>query len=238
MKKISIIIPCFNEEESIPQLIEKLLELERFLNSKYRYLFLFVDDGSKDHTYRLLSAELPKLHAATIIKHEVNRNLGAALKTGITNSLQSDYVAFLDSDCTYEPKIILDLISKIEEGHDIATVSPYHPSGIVEGVPEWRLYLSRSLSFLYRLILSTNIYTFTAMVRVIRRDKIQAILSERNDFSFVAEMLLKGIQLNYKISEVPAVLKVRKFGVSKMSILKNIKSHLLILFKLLMSNKL
>lgn len=238
MKSISIIIPCYNEEDSVPQLIEKLQVLERSLKGKYQHSFLFVDDGSKDHTYALLSDQLSKLQSAKIVKHEVNKNLGAALKTGINNSPSCDYLAFLDSDCTYEPQIILSLLKQVEQGNDIATVSPYHPDGLVEGVPEWRLFLSKGLSFLYRLILSTKIYTFTAMVRVIRRDKIQAIISNSNDFSFVAEMLIKGIQLKYKISEVPTVLSIRKFGVSKMNIIKTIKSHLIILIKLLRGKQL
>lgn len=238
MKTISIIIPCYNEEDSVPQLIEKLQELEKSLQGKYQYSFLFVDDGSKDKTYDLLSGQLHRLQSAKIVKHEVNKNLGAALKTGISKSSACDYLAFLDSDCTYEPKIILALLKEVEQGNDIATVSPYHPQGLVEGVPEWRLFLSKGLSFLYRQILSARIYTFTAMVRVIRQDKIQAIINESNDFSFVAKMMIKAIQLKYKIAEVPSVLSVRKFGVSKMNIVKTIKSHLVIILNLLRGNQL
>ncbi len=233
MKSVSIIIPCYNEEESLPQLFTKLTDLERRMSGFYQPTFIFVDDGSKDRTFTVLNEQRDVLQSVKIIQHEENKNLGAALKTGIENSTQVDYLVFLDSDCTYEPIVILDLLKKLEEGDDVCTVSPYHPAGRVQGVPEWRLFLSRGLSAIYRLILGTNLFTYTAMVRAIKYDKIFSILSARNDFSFVTELLINAIRCRLKISEVPTTLKVREFGVSKMNVLKTIRSHLSIIWNLL-----
>lgn len=238
MKNISIIIPCYNEEDSIPQLIEKLAELQEMLLGKYIPSFVFVDDGSSDFTYDLLKKNLGSFPSGVVLKHERNQNLGAALKTGILSALGSDYIAFLDSDCTYEPIVILELLKKIEEGADFVTVSPYHPLGRVEGVPEWRLIISKVLSFTYRMILGSDFYTYTAMVRIIKTDLVEPILSPRNDFSFVAAMFIKAIHNHYKIVEVPTVLKVRKFGVSKINILKTIRSHIGIILKLITGKEL
>lgn len=233
MKKLCIIIPCFNEEDSIPQLISKLKELENIIPKDYSVTFLFVDDGSSDHTYDLLNKNIASFSKALIVRHEKNQNLGAALKTGIKSAPESDLLAFLDSDCTYEPIIIIELLNQIEAGADFVTVSPYHPSGCVEGVPEWRLLLSKVLSFIYRAILRTNFYTYTAMVRIIKADLVKPVLSPRNDYSFVAAMFIKAIRMKYKIAEVPTILKVRKFGVSKINIVKTIKSHIVIIGHLL-----
>lgn len=238
MKKICIIIPCFNEEDSIPQLISKLKELENLVLTSYTPTFLFVDDGSSDQTYALLTKNISIFSKALIVKHEVNRNLGAALKTGIQSAPPSDLLAFLDSDCTYEPIVIIELLKHIEAGADYVTVSPYHPMGGVEGVPEWRLLLSKSLCMMYRLILNTDFHTYTAMVRVIKADLVKPLLSPRNDYSFVAAMFIKAIRLEYKISEVPTVLKVRRFGVSKINIIKTIRSHIGIIFNLLLGKEL
>ena len=237
MKTLSIIIPCYNEEDSIPQLICKLLELQEILPSHYVPIFIFVDDGSSDKTYELLNKSITSLSKSLIVRHATNQNLGAALKTGIKNGSSSDLLAFLDSDCTYEPNIILDLLKQIEAGADLATVSPYHPMGGVEGVPEWRLLLSKVLCLMYRLILRTNFHTYTAMVRIIKTDLVQPTLKPRNDFSFVAVMFIKAIKLNYKIVEVPTILKVRKFGVSKINIIKTIKSHIEIISHLLLKGE-
>jgi dolichol-phosphate mannosyltransferase len=211
----------------------KLKELQNILPSEYSPTFIFVDDGSKDKTYKLLNENTSILSNVVIIRHDVNRNLGAALKTGIKAASESDLIAFLDSDCTYEPIVIIELLKKIEAGADFVTVSPYHPSGLVEGVPEWRLFLSKVLCFMYRVILHTNFYTYTAMVRVIKTKLVSPVLSQRNDYSFVAAMFIRAIHLKYKITEVPTILKVRKFGVSKINILKTIKSHIVIIGYLL-----
>jgi dolichol-phosphate mannosyltransferase len=233
MKKLTIIIPCFNEEDSIPQLVSKLRELESILPENYSPTFLFVDDGSSDRTYDLLNQNISSFSKAIIVRHEKNQNLGAALKTGIQSAPESDLLAFLDSDCTYEPIVIIELLKQIEAGFDFVTVSPYHPKGSVEGVPEWRLLLSKVLSLMYRIILRTDFHTYTAMVRIIKTDLVKPILSPRNDFSFVAAMFIKAIHRKYKIAEVPTVLKVRKFGVSKINIVKTIKSHFVIIGHLL-----
>ncbi len=233
MKSVAIIIPCYNEEESVPQLLHKLKELEQELQFKYEHHFIFVDDGSQDKTYSLLNKAINQLKSAQIIRHEKNQNLGAALKTGIRNSNEVDYLAFLDSDCTYEPSIILELLKSLDNGYDLATVSPYHPKGMVEGVPAWRLSLSKGLSLIYKILLNTPFSTYTAMVRAVKKEKVVNLLSPKNDFSFVAEFFLKAIQQNEKISEIPTILRVRQYGVSKMSTFRTIKSHLKIILKLL-----
>ncbi len=232
MKTVTIIIPCYNEEESIPQLMRKLGELNAILSSAYDCNYLFVDDGSKDQTYKLLSENAGHLKNR-IVRHDVNKNLGGALKTGISHAGICDYIAFLDSDCTYEPDILKTLLGELDKGADLSTVSPYHPKGLVEGVPAWRLVLSKGLSLMYRIILRTPFYTYTAMVRAVRAEKTSALINERNDFSFVALFFIKAIRAKYKIAEVPATLQVRKFGVSKMSLLRTIKSHIKIIGSLL-----
>ena len=237
MKKLNVIIPCFNEEDSIPQLMGKLQELSILLEQKYIHTFVFVDDGSTDNTNFLLQQNQSMVFRSLIVKHEVNQNLGAALKTGIDASSGCDLLAFLDSDCTYEPAVLVEMLREIEDGADLVTVSPYHPLGKVEGVPEWRLLLSKSLSLMYRIILGTNFHTYTAMVRVIKSELVKPILSARNDYSFVAAFFIRAIKNKYKIVEVPAVLKVRRFGVSKINIMKTIKSHLVIILYLLVGKE-
>jgi dolichol-phosphate mannosyltransferase len=201
------VIPCFNEEDSIPQLMSKLKDLENKLVTKYDYRFVFVDDGSTDKTFEMLTNSIPSIKNGNIVRHHVNQNLGASLKTGVKNSVGTDYITFLDSDCTYEPDIILGLLEKLDQGCDLVTVSPYHPLGKVEGVPPWRLLLSKGLCVIYRMILKGNYATYTAMVRGIRTDKVQAILSQQNDFSFVAESFIMAIKLNYIVVEIPTILK-------------------------------
>jgi dolichol-phosphate mannosyltransferase len=232
MSKVAVIIPCYNEEESLPQLFEKLSELTKN-HSNYFFYFIFVDDGSTDNTYELLRQKSSEFPGSIVVRHEKNMNLGAALRTGITHATNADVIAFLDSDCTYDPGLVIQLVSEIEKGADLATVSPYHPRGAVAGVPEWRLFLSRGLSFIYRKLLRSDLYTYTAMVRAVRANLAAQLVNDRNDFTFVTLFLLKALREGYKVTEVPATLNVRRFGVSKMRLVNTIAAQFRIIFLVL-----
>ena len=233
MEKMSVIIPCYNEEESLAKLFDKLSDLDTQISKVIETKYIFVDDGSQDRTLELLNKNKSCLKNAVILEHAVNQNLGKALQTGIGALEDENYVAFLDSDCTYEPSLVIGMLEKLKEGYDIVTVSPYHPEGNVEGVPEWRLFLSKGISLIYRVLLWKKMYTFTAMVRIYRRDKIDVLVGTRSDFAFVAEMMISAIKRKYRIFEVPTTLYQREFGVSKMRLINTIKAHLEIVWKLL-----
>jgi dolichol-phosphate mannosyltransferase len=226
IKSLCIIIPCFNESEGLGQLGEALARLPL---QAYSVSWIFVDDGSTDTTHEQLLRLAAKLGNARVLRHATNRNLGAALRTGLENLPDCDYVAYLDSDCTYDPGILLPLVKKLEEGADMATASPYHPRGKVAGVPGWRLFLSKGLSLLYRLRTGAKIHTFTAMVRAQKREVALRTCSERDDFSFVSAVMLKALSLGYKVEEVPATLEARRFGFSKMKVLRTIRRQLFLL---------
>jgi dolichol-phosphate mannosyltransferase len=227
MKSTAVIIPCYNEAEGIQALEQELLALRNSLLSRsYAPKFIFVDDGSQDSTNLLLKSLSSRLENSIVLRHERNRNLGAALKTGIAAAQSSDFIAFLDSDCTYRPEILIELFARLERGADLATVSPYHFAGSVEGVPAWRLFLSKGLSRIYRIITGAKLFTFTAMVRAYKNTALQNTISERDDFSFLTHSLLMALRQGYIVAEVPAVLRQRKYGQSKMRVMKTIVSHL------------
>ena len=232
MAKLSVVVPCYNEADGVSQLREKLLPVLDRVGKKHDVDLILVDDGSTDGTYDLLQKEFGSREKTKVLKHERNLNLGAAIRTGITES-QGEWIANLDSDCTYEPALLEPMLLKMEEGADLVTVSPYHPEGRVEGVPAYRLLLSKSLTATYRFILRQEIYTFTALARVYRRDITKQIISPANDFTCLAEMMLKALKQNLRVAEVPAVLAVRRFGESKMKTARVIRAHLHLLQKLI-----
>ena len=118
MKKISIIVPFFNEEEGVQQFFAELnTELLRL--KEYSFQLLLVDDGSDDQTLRFLKdLKIPDEINAKII--ELSRNFGkeAALTAGIQN-YTGDAVIFMDSDLEHPPKTIKSMLDKWEEGYDV-----------------------------------------------------------------------------------------------------------------------
>lgn len=233
-KTISIVIPCFNEQEGIAQLASKLEELEKGLGESHE--LVFVDDGSSDSTYEKLNQlyRTRKGRDVKIIRHSENKNVGAALKTGVLNS-DGDYIAVIDSDCTYEPAYLLKMFEIIrKEKADIITASPYHPEGSALGVPGYRLFLSRGLSNLYNLVSKSRLYTYTSIFRIYKRDVIRSVDFKSDGFLAMAEILIKARKKGFKIVEYPATLRGRKYGVSNAKTLNLIKEHLFFIFKMLL----
>src|SRR3989344_1357750 len=101
--KLSIVIPCYNEEKGVLNLKQKLDSVLHSLAEDYDVELIFVDDGSTDKTHQLLTEAFGSLGYLKIIRHAINRNLGAAMRTGFEHAT-GDVIATLDSDCTYNPE--------------------------------------------------------------------------------------------------------------------------------------
>jgi len=231
MRTVSVVVPCFNEEDGIQQLCEKLGPVLDQASAAYELELVFVDDGSTDNTYTLLNKTFGHRNNTKVVRHKRNQNLGKAIRTGIQES-RGEWIANLDSDCTYDPIVLEPMLQAMEQGADLVSVSPYHPQGQVVGVPAHRLFLSKSLTATYRLLLRKQIYTFTALARLYRRSVVPQIQSPASDFTCLAEMMLKALKQNLHVAEVPTSLSVRRFGESKMKTAKVIQAHLKLLGRL------
>ncbi len=229
---LSVVVPCYNEADGIPQLREKLTPVLDRVASRRDVELILVDDGSRDDTFNLLNRAFGSRPNTRVVRHERNLNLGGAVRTGVKES-RGEWIANLDSDCTYDPALLEPMLAEMEKGADLVTVSPYHPEGRVDGVPAYRMFLSGSLTAMYRLILRKRIYTFTALARVYRRSVYDRIASPAFDFTCLAEMMLKALKQDLRVAEVPAVLSVRRFGESKMKTARVIQAHLRLLKRLL-----
>ncbi|MBI2151825.1 glycosyltransferase family 2 protein [Candidatus Woesearchaeota archaeon] len=226
--KLSIIIPCYNEELGIPNLKSHLDQILNNLSKTYSLELIFVDDGSKDRTLELLKENFCGLKKnkieAKFIKHEVNQNLGAAMRTGFANAT-GDFVITMDSDCTYDPQTIPEMLKLLGENTDMVVASPYHPLGEVKNVPKYRLLLSGAITLIYRLLTGSKIYTYTALFRAYKQKVIKDVHFNSNDFLATAEMLINALNKGYKVKEFPTILNVRQFGESKIRLARVIKSH-------------
>lgn len=229
--KLSLIIPCYNEEEGVPHLASKLDPVLKDLQKRAELELIFVDDGSKDKTFKLLQTHFGSRPYAKIIRHDKNGNLGAAMRTGFA-AASGDLVATMDSDCTYDPRELVTMIGLIEGNTSLVTASPYHPHGGVRNVPAYRLFLSKSIAYAYRLVTGIKIHTFTALFRVYTKEVVKTITFTSPDFLATAEMLINAHTAGHSIKEYPTVLHVREYGVSKIRLLRVMRSHARYLLKL------
>jgi dolichol-phosphate mannosyltransferase len=226
--KLSIVIPLYDEVENVPKLQQELLPVVRELIRSHEVEVVIVDDGSTDGTWHAMETFVKTSDSrlrCCLKRHPENRGLGAALRTGFATAT-GEVIVTTDSDGSYKFTEITTLLSYLTPEVDIVTASPYHPDGKVLGVPSYRLILSRGSSLIYRLLVDWRIRTYTCLFRAYRRDAIEDVSFDCNDFQAVTEILVKGMLLGYRVVEYPAVLHKRSLGTSKVKLARTIMDHL------------
>jgi dolichol-phosphate mannosyltransferase len=151
--------------------------------------------------------------------------LGAALRTGFAHA-RGDVIVTTDSDGTYPFTNIPAMLSLLQPGVDIVTASPYHPRGGVDGVPAYRIVVSKGASLIYRLLLDPHLHTYTAMYRAYRREVVECIPTTSDGFLMVTELLVGALMAGYRVVEYPATLRVRRYGQSKARVWRITRAHL------------
>lgn len=225
-QQVSIVVPIFNEEDGVELLRERLLRLKELLDPNFDSEFIFVDDGSRDATV----ARLRQHFGATnllfqIIEHRTNRGVGAAFRSGFAEA-NGALICTIDADCSYSPEGLISLLDSLRSTRaDIAVASPYHPQGGVDGVPAWRLALSRGCSILYRRLSPLKLYTYTSIFRAYRREVVRTVAFKSDGFVSASEILIAAGRRGFAVTEVPMVLRARSVGRSKMKVLRTIFSH-------------
>ncbi len=228
---VTVVIPCYNEERTLPYLANTLASVERRLGDAWELHFLFVDDASVDGTWESLQRLFGSRPGCRLERHQRNLGVAAAILTGI-RAADTDIVASIDCDCTYDPHELAAMIPLLTAGVDLVTASPYHPQGRVHNIPAWRLFLSRRLSGLYRLVLRRPLHTWTSCFRVYRRATLTQVRLRESGFLGVAETLGILVLSERGVVEFPATLEVRVLGRSKMKVLRTIAGHFRLLARL------
>ena len=242
---IYVIFPAFNEERVIRPTLLALAHAIQGHESDYRAVL--VDDGSSDATVAEAEravAESGGRLPLTVLRHEVNRGLGAGLRTGIYWCLDragdDDVIVTLDADNTHPPAMIPELVERVRGGADLAIASRYRTGSEVHGVPGYR----RALSDVGRLVFQglypiRGVRDYTCCFRayrvpLLRRARLvygDALCTARG-FEAVMDLLLRLGPLGMKVSEMGFVLDYGdRVGQSKMKVLRTIRSTLTLLVK-------
>ena len=221
---LTVAIPLYNESATIPYLKSRL-DLMLAKSNRNNLKILLVDDGSSDNTFQLLTNHFSSLDNCKIVKHEINLNLNGFLKT-VIELCDTEFVVFLDSDCTFDPLYIFDMVELLQPNTDIVNGSPYHPQGTVEGVKKGRLLISNGANLIYKVLVDKNIHTYTSIFKLYRTSKIKNINFNTFGFVSVSELFIKCILNGANVIEYPCTLSIRKYGDSKIRIANSIKNHL------------
>lgn len=181
MKQLSVVVPCYNEEENVPYFYEELLKQEENLKAhQVEIEIIYIDDGSTDRT----AAEVKKLHERDGRVHLVSFSRNFGKEAGIYAGLQKakgDYVVMMDADLQDPPALLPQMLSHIEEGYD--SVATRRVSR--KGEPPIRSFFARIFYKLMGKISKTEIVDGARDYRLMTRQVVDAILSmgEYNRFT-------------------------------------------------------
>ena len=210
MEKISIVVPCYNEEKNINNFYGEMIKTLEKVKENYSYEIIFVNDGSNDQT----EIEVKKVRKSdkNIILISFSRNFGkeAAIYAGLNNAT-GDLVALIDADLQHPPVTILEMIKGINEGYDVVATKRKNR----KGEPVIKSVFSKLFYKMMRMFIpiEKNVQDF----RLMKKEVVDAILSlkEYNRFS---KGIFTWVGFNIKYIEIENI--ERKAGKTKWSFKK------------------
>ena len=181
MSLLSVIVPCYNEEESVALFFEELTKNDPFFRDKGLELeVIYIDDGSKDRTVDEVKKLREKDNRVHLVSFSRNFGKEAAMYAGLEHS-KGDYVVMMDADLQDPPSLLPEMISYIEQGYD--SVATRRVSR--KGEPPVRSFFARMFYRLMKKISKTEIMDGARDYRLMTRQMVDAILSmqEYNRFT-------------------------------------------------------
>lgn len=214
--KLSIVIPAYNEEKTIGEIIKKIDKLR--LKELDKELII-VDDGSSDNTYKITKSLGKHIKSFVIIKHTTNLGKGSAVKTGI-NKAQGDIILIQDADLEYNTDDIPKLINPIIKNRaDVVygTRLRVKPEFYGRNKTPFLLHFfgNKFLSLLTTLFYGNKITDMETGYKVFRRKVLDGINIKSKSFNFEPEITAKILKKGYKILEIDIKTKPRSYSEGK-----------------------
>jgi len=207
MVKISIIIPCYNEEKTIVEVINKI----RTIKLDHTNEIIVIDDGSTDKSLSLIS----DFDDVKLIRHKSNLGKGAAIRTGI-KSASGDILIIQDADLEYHPTDIPQLLQPIlDNTADVVLGSRFQ--GQIHKMKKSHLFGNKLLSYFTSILFGQKITDVMTGYKVFRKIIFDDMEVKSNDFQVEVELVSKILEKKYCIVEVPITYTYREKGKSKIT---------------------
>ena len=241
---IKIVLPAYNEEESLPPLLQRINDAYNLF--KWDASVLVVNDGSKDNTLAVATNFRGDIKV-DVLDIQPNGGLANAINRGMRKAIEglndTDIVVTLDADDSQNPFLIQRMMQQIAEGSDLVIASRYQRGARIKGLKSSRKLFSWAAGMLFRVFVGfEGIKDYTCGFRAYRVDMLRKTIKFYGDkfitqkgFGCMVEVLLKVASQSATMNEVPMILRYDlKQGESKMNVKKTTQQTL----KLLLDYKL
>jgi len=210
--KLSLVIPCFNEEKTLEACVGKVLEIA---DDDLELELIIVDDCSRDSSRSVAARLVERIPGLKLFQHDVNRGKGAALRTGIAHAT-GDFVAIQDADLEYDPMDLKRLLVPLRKGEaDVVLGSRFLSHGYHRVLYFWHSIGNRFLTLLSNMLTDLNLTDMETCYKVFRRDVIQKIAIEEDRFGFEPEIVAKIAQARLRIYEMGISYRGRTYAEGK-----------------------
>jgi len=219
MTTLSVVIPAYNEERGITEIVERVMAVKDSLAGAGvdDLELLVVNDGSKDETEQVLMQLAPKHPGMRVICHERNKGYGAALKTGFAQA-RGELVGFLDADGTYPPEYFPQLCQSALDGAELVIGS--RMSGADSKMPVTRRIGNFFFANLLSLVGWQKVTDSASGRRVFHKNILQRMYPLPNGLNLTPVMSTRAVHEGLKMVEVPIPYSER-VGRSKLSVVRD-----------------
>ncbi len=219
MCTLSVVIPAYNEEQGIAQIMNRVLAVRENLTKVgvNELELLVIDDGSKDRTAEIARQIAGQNPDVVVVTHEVNKGYGGALKTGFSRA-RGELIGFLDADGTYPPEYFPQLCQAVLSGADLVIGS--RMAGAESQMPVTRRVGNVFFASLLTLLGWQRITDSASGMRVFRREVLPMVYPLPNGLNLTPVMSTRAVHEGIQMSEIPIPYSER-VGRSKLSVIRD-----------------
>jgi glycosyltransferase involved in cell wall biosynthesis len=205
--KLSVIIPCYNEKETIAEIIRRVRA------TGLAHEILIIDDGSTDGTRGILD-QIERGDDLQVILHEHNQGKGAAVRTGFDNATGEVFL-IQDADLEYDPREYPVLLKPIAEGISKVVYGSRFLGGPRKAMFFWNMVANRTLTLITNILYDAILSDMETCYKVFRAEVVKGIPLRSRRFDFEPEVTAKILKRGYRIYEVPISYNGREWEEGK-----------------------
>jgi glycosyltransferase involved in cell wall biosynthesis len=201
--KISVVIPCYNEEQTVLQIVKKVQGV--LVDNEYE--IIIIDDFSTDNTKQVIDSIIANDNSVKAVYHDKNMGKGAALRSGFNRS-SGDVIIIQDADLEYDPNEYIKLLKPIMTGKaDVVYGSRFKSGAEARVLYYWHRLGNLFLTWLSNIFTNLNLTDMETCYKVFRKEVLDQIIIEEDRFGFEPE-------ITAKIAKIRPRIRIYEVGIS------------------------